>query len=81
MPVKQKLSHRIWMACLLAIVGTLLLIAGFVVPPLGMIHSSVLVAFGEVFTFVGALMGIEYHFKYELYRLMKNNGDNSNPTD
>lgn len=84
MPIAQKFTYKIWIACLLAIVGTFLLIAGFIVPPLGMIHSSVLVAFGEVFSFVGALMGIDYHFKYELYKLSQRklaNVDNSDGVD
>ena len=50
-------------ACVLIIAGIGLLIAGFCVVPVGIIHSSVLVAFGEVLTFVGALFGIDYHYK------------------
>jgi len=49
-----------------------------------MIHSSVLVAFGEVLSFVGALMGIDYHFKYELYKLSQRklaDVDNSDGVD
>jgi len=38
--------------------GAALLIAGFIVPPPGEIHSSVLVAFGEIMTFVGTIFGI-----------------------
>lgn len=44
----------------MAALGAGLLIAGFTVPPSGKIDSSVLVAFGEVMTFVGALFGIDY---------------------
>jgi hypothetical protein len=47
----------------LVIVGCGLLIAGFVVAPLGVIDSSVLVAFGETSTFAGALFGVDYHYK------------------
>lgn len=50
-------------ACVLIIAGIGLLIAGFCVVPVGIIHSSILVAFGEVLTFVGALFGIDYHYK------------------
>lgn len=50
-------------AYVLIIAGIGLLIAGFCVVPVGIIHSSVLVAFGEVLTFVGALFGIDYHYK------------------
>ena len=50
-------------SCILVVVGIGLLIAGFCVVPVGIIHSSILVAFGEVLTFVGALFGIDYHYK------------------
>lgn len=39
--------------------------AGFCVPPTGVIDNSVLVAFGEILTFVGSLFGIDYHYKYK----------------
>lgn len=48
--------------CLIAL-GSGLLIAGFVIPPQGEIHNSVLIAFGEILTFAGALMGIDYHYR------------------
>lgn len=44
-------------------VGAGLLIAGFAVAPSGEIHSSVLVAFGEIMTFAGAVFGIDYSYK------------------
>ena len=49
----------------LCVFGGLLLIAGFVAPPLGEIHPSVLIAFGEVLTFSGSLIGIDYHYRYK----------------
>lgn len=51
-------------AWLLLIVGCGLLVAGFIVPPPGEIHNSVLIAYGETLTFVGAVFGIDYHYKY-----------------
>ena len=44
--------------------GCALLIAGFCCPPLGEIHHSVLIAFGEILTFSGSLIGIDYHYRY-----------------
>lgn len=44
-------------------VGAGLLIAGFIVAPVGEIDSSVLVAFGETLTFAGALFGIDYRYR------------------
>lgn len=46
---------------MLAVVGTAILVAGFIVNPRGEIHSSVLIAFGECITFVAAVFGIDYH--------------------
>ena len=45
--------------------GGMLLIAGFCCPPLGEIHHSVLIAFGEILTFSGSLIGIDYHYRYK----------------
>lgn len=39
-------------------IGLGMLVAGMVIAPSGQIHSSVLVAFGEVSTFVCALLGV-----------------------
>lgn len=55
---------QLWVACIMAAVGAGLLIAGFVVPPKGEIHHSVLVAFGEILTFSGAVLGMRYKYKY-----------------
>lgn len=52
------------LSTVLCMFGVLLLIAGFVIPPMGEIHQSVLVAFGEMLTFSGSLIGIDYHYKY-----------------
>lgn len=63
-----KLNSRLMIATILTIVGCGLLIAGFIVPPLGIIDSSVLIAFGETSTFVGAILGIDYNYKYQIYK-------------
>lgn len=68
MTYKQKLDLRLAVAVVLTIVGSGLLIAGFIVPPLGIISGSVLVAFGETSTFVAALLGIDYNYKYQMYK-------------
>ena len=53
------------LVCAVALValGSGLLIAGFVVSPIGEIHGSVLVSFGEILTFAGAVFGIDYRYK------------------
>ena len=65
---KSKLNFRLAVATVLTVVGCGLLIAGFIVPPLGIIDSSVLVAFGETSTFLGAVLGIDYNYKYQIYK-------------
>ena len=47
----------------LCVFGIVLITTSFFVPPQGVIDSSVLVASGEVFTFSGALMGIDYKYR------------------
>jgi hypothetical protein len=42
-----------------------MLTAGFVLPPLAEIHHSVLIAFGEILTFCGSLIGIDYKYRYK----------------
>lgn len=68
----KKLDSKMQLVCaaVLITLGTALLIAGFIVPPTGVIDNSVLIAFGEILTFVGSLFGIDYHYKY------KNNAKN-----
>lgn len=70
---RQDLNHRLLIAVILTIVGSGLLIAGFIVPPLGIIDSSVLVAFGETSTFIAALLGIDYNYKYQMWKNGFNN--------
>ncbi len=50
-------------AAVLAIAGMILLFCGLYIDPKGEIHETVLVAYGEILTFAGSLMGIDYHYK------------------
>lgn len=61
----KKEKTQLIVACLLVVLGTGLLIAGFIIPPVGIIDNSVLIAFGEIATFAGSLFGIDYHYKYK----------------
>lgn len=60
---KPHAPPQIWIASGLSVVGIIVLIMGLCWPPSGEIHSSVLVAYGEVMTFAGALFGIDYHYR------------------
>ena len=63
--MKEKMTVQLFLGCGLAIVGVILIFTSFFVPPLGIIHSSVLAAIGEIFTFAGALIGIDYSYKFK----------------
>lgn len=60
---RHKNRQQLRIAGAVTLAGVALIIAGFIVSPLGEIHSSVLVAFGECLTFGGALLGIDYRHK------------------
>ena len=62
---KHKPTLQLLAAIALIALGCGLLVAGFILPPPGEIHNSVLIAFGEILTFAGALVGIDYHYKYK----------------
>ena len=53
-----KLKWQIIAAVAMCVVGAGLIIAGFIVNPVGEIHPSVLTALGELLTFSGSLFGI-----------------------
>ena len=53
-------------AAVLSFGGLILLFCGIFIAPQGEIHESILVGFGEVATFSGALMGVDY-----VYRIKK----------
>jgi hypothetical protein len=59
---KHKPTIQIFAAIALIALGCGLLVAGFILPPPGEIHNSVLIAFGEILTFAGALFGIDYKY-------------------
>ena len=52
-------------AALLSVGGLAMLFIGTCIAPQGEIHESLLVGFGEVATFAGALFGIDYTYKYK----------------
>lgn len=58
-----KFNIQIITASILAIGGLVLLFCGVFIDPEGQIHETLLVAFGEVATFSGALMGVDYVYR------------------
>jgi len=65
--MEKKLTAQLWLGVAIALAGVALLFWGLVVPPSGVIDSSVLVGFGEVATFAGSLIGVDYHYKFREY--------------
>ena len=59
-------------AAVLSIGGMIMLFCGIYIDPQGQIHESLLIGFGEVATFAGALFGIDY-----TYKLKNRNNENS----
>ena len=61
--MKQWIDIQLLAAFVLSVGGLVMLFCGVYISPLGQIHESLLVAFGEVATFAGALFGIDYVYK------------------
>ena len=61
----MKINIQLIVAAVLSTGGIILLFCGVFMDPEGQIHESLLVAFGEVATFAGALMGIDYVYKHK----------------
>lgn len=64
------MTIQLWLGVFLAIIGVALIWTGLFLPPIAEIHPSVLTAVGEVFTFAGALIGIDYSYKFKTIKLM-----------
>lgn len=68
MKAMKKLTVQLAVAVFLTISGMVLIFSGFWVSPRGEIHNSVLVAFGEVSTFAGALFGVDYRYQVRIFK-------------
>jgi membrane-bound ClpP family serine protease len=73
---KEKMTIQLWLAIFLAVMGVILLWVGLFLPPTGVIDASVLTAMGEVFTFSGSLIGIDYSYKFKTIKYLTNAKDN-----
>lgn len=52
-----------YFAFLLVLLGLLMIFLALLLPPEGEVHPSVLTAFGEILTFAGAAIGMDYHYR------------------
>ena len=66
---KVKLNIQLALGILLVISGLVLLFLGFYAVPIGEITNSVLVAYVEVSTFAGALIGVDYSYKFRTFKI------------
>lgn len=67
----------VWSAAIIAfLTGIGLCIAGFFVPPTGMISGSVLTATGEFLSFFGAVFGIGEFTKIQIAKIKGTKPDN-----
>ena len=67
--MEKKNTAQFWLGVVITIAGIGLLFLGALMPPCGEIHPSLLVGFGEVATFAGALLGVDYHYKFRIHEL------------
>ena len=61
----MRLNIQLVTAAVLSVGGLVLLFCGVFIAPQGEVHESILVGFGEVATFAGALFGIDYTYKWK----------------
>ena len=60
----MKIDIQLVTAAVLSVGGLVLLFCGVYIAPQGEIHESLLVGFGEVATFAGAIMGVDYSYRH-----------------
>ena len=63
----NRLNVQLALGVLLVLSGLTLIFVGLFIQPKGEIHNSVLIAYGEISTFAGALIGVDYHYRYRDY--------------
>lgn len=61
----NKLTLQFIFAWILVVIGLVLIFLGFYADPVGIVDPSVLTAFGEILTFSGAILGIDYRYKFK----------------
>lgn len=70
---KIKLNIQLALGVILVVAGLVMLFCGFYTHPIGDITNSVLVAYGEVSTFAGALIGVDYSYKFRTFKIEEEN--------
>lgn len=75
MTKERKNTIQLIVAISMIIFGCTLIAIAFFIDPTGEIHPSVLTAFGEILTFAGAVIGIDYQYKYKIERDERGKGE------
>lgn len=70
--MKRKALIQLVFGYTTATMGLALLGVGLYLPPVGVIDSTVLVAYGEVCTFAAGMIGVDYHYRYKQENPNKN---------
>lgn len=65
---EKKMTIQFWVGLAIVVVGLVLLFLGFYAVPIGEIAPSVLTAFGEIATFAGALIGVDYRYRFKEFQ-------------
>lgn len=73
----HKFEIQLIAAVVVLTVGCGLLIAGFSTEPVGEIHNSVLIAFGEILTWTGAVLGMKTYYSASI-EVLKHKLNHSN---
>ena len=63
--MKDRLNIQLLTAAILSIGGLAMLFCGVFIDPEGQIHESLLIGFGEVATFAGSIMGVDYTYRFK----------------
>ena len=66
---KEQMTIEFVFGFICALIGIGLLWTSLFIPPLGIIDASVLAAVGEVLTFSGALVGIDYSYRFKHFKI------------
>lgn len=66
---EHKIAFMFILATFLTLFGCGMLVAGFIVSPVGVIADSVLISAGEVFTFGGSILGINATYRSKLDKI------------
>lgn len=63
MTKERKHTLQLISSIIICVFGCVLIMMGFWVKPTGEIHPTVLTAFGEILTFAGAVIGVDYKYR------------------